>query len=77
MRLDDLNFRFCDSVMNHLSAYMMLKHKRVLPTYSLSVFLAFDEGEYRHSGDAAGSSAEQLYTKPMIAKILSSGPPVT
>jgi hypothetical protein len=72
-----LSFGFCDGVMNHLYSYMLLEHDRVPPDFSYSVFLAFDEGEYQHRGDPEDSSPEDLYTKPMIAEILTSDAQVT
>ena len=72
-----LSFSVCDGVMNHLYSYMLLQHDRVPPHFSYSVFLAFDEGEYYHSDDPAGSSPEDLYTKPQIAEILAADAQVT
>lgn len=42
----------------------------IVPALVLSVYQAFDEGEYVHSGDTSDVDAESKYTKPMIAAIL-------
>ena len=67
-----LSYTFCDGAMNNLFAFMTLQMTEdPLPDYSYSVFLAFDAGEYYHREDSRNSSPEELYTKPMIADILS------
>ena len=35
-----------------------------------AVFLAFDDGEYHHQRDPAGSDPVQLYTRPQIEAVL-------
>jgi hypothetical protein len=72
----ELDFGFCDGVMNHLYGMLMTRDEPV-PDYTYSVFLAFDEGEYQHRDDPEDSSPEELYTKPMIAEILASDAQVT
>jgi hypothetical protein len=72
-------YTFCDSAMNALFAFTtnrIVDHpsKDFLPDYSYSVYLAFDEGEYRHRNDPPNVSSEELYTKPMIARIISKAP---
>jgi len=42
----------------------------VVPPLVLSVYQAFDEGEYIHPGDPPDVDAESKYTKAMIAAIL-------
>ncbi|MFL6505596.1 MAG: hypothetical protein ACJ8KC_09285, partial [Candidatus Udaeobacter sp.] len=65
-----LDFGFCDAVMNHLYAFTTKRGEEPMPPYALSVFIAFDEGEYSHPDDPAGSLPETLYTRPMIADVL-------
>ena len=65
----ELDFGFCDGVMNRLYGRLMTRDEAI-PEYTFSVFLAFDEGEYHHRDDPEDSSPEELYTKPMIADIL-------
>ena len=72
----DLPFLFCDSVANHIFSFMIAFYQKPPPEFAYSVFLAFDQGEYRRAKDPVGSSLEELYTKPMIAMILG-GEPVT
>ncbi len=73
----ELTFLFCDGVMNHLFSFMTVTHDEAPPPYTWSVFAAFDEGEYTHPSDPPGSSAEELYTKPMIAKLLADDHQIT
>lgn len=42
----------------------------IVPALVLSVYQAFDEGEYFHQGDTPDVDTESKYTKPMIAAIL-------
>jgi hypothetical protein len=42
----------------------------VVPALVLSIYQAFDEGEYVHSGDTPDVDTESKYTKPMIAAVL-------
>jgi hypothetical protein len=37
---------------------------------AFQVYIAFDEGEYLHPGDASSVIPEEKYTKPMIREIL-------
>lgn len=64
----ELDFGFCDGVMNQLFGFAMKECE--MPPYAFSVFLAFDEGEYYHPKDSRDTDPEQLYTRPAIAKIL-------
>ena len=73
----ELDFGFCDGVMNHLYAFITMRGDLPMPDYAYSVFLAFDEGEYYHTGDPPGSSPEELYTRPAIAEILTGDAQVT
>ena len=66
-------FEFCDGVVNEIYAYMLRTHEVIPSAFSMSVFLAFDDGEYAHTGDPPGPSSEELYTRPRIAEILAGG----
>ena len=67
-----LDFSFCDGAINNLYGFMMTEMTEApFPAYAYSVFLAFDEGEYHHRKDPPNASPEELYTKPMIAEIIS------
>ena len=59
----------CDAIMNAVFAYATGVLRR-FPEPMYSVFLAFDEGEYHHSGDHAGIIPEQKYTRSQLAEIL-------
>ena len=65
-----LTFAYCDGVMNHLFRCLTLEYHRPPPDYAYAVFSAFDEGEYHHPADPATASAEDLHTRPLIAKII-------
>lgn len=66
------SFEDADGAMNHLWAFLSFQKDCEIPPYFYSVYDAFDAGEYYHSGDSRDASPEQLYTKPLIAKIVSS-----
>jgi len=66
----EMAFFDCDIAANSLYSWCLLKRDHVLPEPALSVFLAFDEGEYRHSGDADDVDTEAKYTRPMIKELL-------
>ncbi|MBM3981947.1 MAG: hypothetical protein FJ304_17070 [Planctomycetes bacterium] len=69
-------FDYCDGVVNALYSYMLFHHKMVPPPFSMSVFLAFDEGEYHHTGDSRDVSPEERYTRPRITELLAGFRPV-
>jgi hypothetical protein len=73
----EIDFSFSDGVMNCLYGFITERGDLPMPPYSQSVFLAFDEGEYHHGGDPAGSDPEDLYTRPAIAEIVASDAQVT
>jgi hypothetical protein len=66
----DMNFHDCDRIVNSLHSWSITKRDRLLPETAHKVFLAFDEGEYRHRGDDHEVDAEAKYTRPMIAELL-------
>jgi hypothetical protein len=65
-----LTYLYCDGVMNHLWSFMLSGYSWEIAEYARSVYMAFDEGEYRHPNDPTDASPEVMYTKPMIAEIL-------
>jgi len=65
-----LDFGYCDAVMNNLFSLMFLGYDNVPSDFTWSVFLAFDEGEYCHSGDPKSASPEELYTRPQLLALL-------
>jgi hypothetical protein len=66
----DMNFQDCDRVVNSLHSWSVTERDCLLPEPAHQVFLAFDEGEYRHRGDDDEVDTEAKYTRPMIAKLL-------
>lgn len=64
---DELSYDFCDAVVNRLFHVAIDGEP---PDLLWSVYLAFDEGEYHHPGDAADVDPVEVYTRPMIAEIL-------
>jgi hypothetical protein len=66
---NEMSFSYCDGAMNTLVALANYD----VPTFSWSVFLAFDEGEYQHHDDSPEVDPAQIYTRPRIAEILSKG----
>ncbi|MDP5144444.1 hypothetical protein ORJ00_16970 [Rheinheimera baltica] len=72
------DFEFSDGAANWLFGFMtdevfLNSNNNTLPSPAYDVYLAFDEGEYHHKGDAEDVVAEEKYTKPRINEILSGG----
>ena len=68
-----LTFAFCDMVMDHLFRCLTAEYHEPPSDYAYSVFSAFDEGEYHHPTDPLAASAEEMYTRPLIAQIIAGG----
>ena len=66
----ELPFEFCNAVINDLFGAMTLT-KEAIPSTFWKVYLAFDEGEYRHQTDDAQVDPAEKYTRPMVSEILS------
>jgi hypothetical protein len=69
------DFDFCDGAANWLFGFMtkevfLSSNNNTIPSPAYDVYLAFDEGEYHHRGDAENIDAEEKYTKPRIDEIL-------
>lgn len=65
------NYEDCDIAMNGIFACLIdfsLFHDMLEPAYS--IFLAFDDGEYRRSKDAVSVDPGEKYTRPQIINIL-------
>lgn len=72
-----ISYEAGDRVMNSLFSAVTTeaffsRSDREIPPLVLSVYQAFDEGEYIHPDDSPEDNQERKYTKPMIAVILSS-----
>ena len=64
----EYSFGFCDMVVNYLFARGTLREDR-LPDLFMSVFLAFDSGEFYHDNNREEDPVE-MYTRPQLADIL-------
>lgn len=65
------DFEFCDDVMNSLfSAIVDLSMHEPMPEPAFSIYLAFDAGEYRRSGDPSDVYPWEKYTRPEVERIL-------
>jgi hypothetical protein len=64
---NELDFDFCDRVVNELFGAMSLQEKE--PTLFWSVFLAFDAGEFYHDEGQRIHPVDR-YTRPRIAEIV-------
>jgi hypothetical protein len=65
----DLSFEVADCALNSLSAYCS-QLDVMLPSYANDVYLAFDQGEYKHADDEVGTDPEVKYTKSQIREIV-------
>ena len=70
------DFTFCDGVANWLMSFMtgdwfLSVNENTVPSPAWDIFLAFDAGEYHHSGDDENVIPHEKYTMPEIVKILS------
>jgi hypothetical protein len=71
---NELDFGFCDQVVNEVHAVISLRDEH-RPELFWSVFLAFDAGEYYHDGNRSIDPVE-AYTRPQIAQIVQRHAPV-
>ena len=62
-----LTFEFCDAVVNDLHSVITFADK-ARPALFWKVYLAFDQGEYRHENDEPEADPVQTYTHPMVAE---------
>jgi len=66
-----LDFDFCNQVMNGLEGVVaQLAVDGETPEPALSIYLAFDAGEFRRSGEPIDICPTEKYTRPMIERIL-------
>jgi hypothetical protein len=59
------DFGFCDDILNQLQGNVLQSHED-WPNLFWDVFLAFDAGEYYHSGDDRIIDPVEKYTKPLL-----------
>ena len=62
----NLSYEVADCALNSLSMYCLSHYDVNLPSYADDVYHAFDQGEYVHANDEAGTDPEIKYTKPAI-----------
>ncbi|MBL8523972.1 MAG: hypothetical protein JNN20_09805 [Betaproteobacteria bacterium] len=67
---EKLSFEVADVAMNSLSAYALKQYDVRLPSYAWEVYLAFDQGEFRHPEDDDLIDPEEKYTRPEIQSIV-------
>ncbi len=60
----------CDNVLDHVFRCLIVDYHHAPSDYAGSVFDAFEEGEYHHPTDPLAANAEELYTRPLIARII-------
>ncbi|WP_248767253.1 hypothetical protein [Pseudomonas sp. MWU12-2345] len=66
-----LDFDFCNQVMNGLEGVVaQLAVDGETPEPALSIYLAFDAGEFKRSNDPIDVYPTEKYTRPMIERIL-------
>jgi hypothetical protein len=61
-----LDFTTADVAMNSIENYVLGTYEVTLPSFAYDVYLAFDQGEYRHKGDADTVDSAEKYTKPRL-----------
>ncbi|TLU71554.1 hypothetical protein [Lichenicoccus roseus] len=64
-----LDFNFCDVVINNLWGWSITHYKSISDELT-QVYLAFDEGEFRHVGDTPDADPAEKYTRRYIAEII-------
>jgi len=68
---DQASFAHCDTVISNLSPVILLGSERgMLSDVAWSIYLAFDEGEHRHTKDVIEIDPQERYTRPMLKKLL-------
>lgn len=68
-------YSFCDGAMNWLYGFLtdtcyLESNGNTISEFPLEVYLAFDAGEYHHSGDTESVDPVRKYTDPAIQKAL-------
>jgi hypothetical protein len=67
----EMTFAFCDAVVNDLYGVITSTDEHC-PALFWDVFIAFDEGQYYH-GNNRDEDPVEVYTRPMIARIVGAG----
>ena len=66
----NLSFDLCDGIVNGMYASFLELPLTQMPPVFYDVFLAFDAGEYDHTGDDTSVNPVEKYTNPQIRKVL-------
>ena len=69
------DYSFCDGAMNWLYGFLtdptyLESNDNTISEFPIEVYLAFDAGEYHHSGDDDSVDPVRKYTDPAIEKVL-------
>ena len=65
----ELDFTFCDAVINDLFGRVMTPAREPAPSLFWQVYLAFDAGEF-YRPNKRDENPVEVYTRPLIAKIV-------
>lgn len=66
-----ISYETGDNIMNGLfTAIVELSTDEEMPQPAFDIYLAFDDGEYHHSGDSEHIQPSERYTKPYLTEIL-------
>ncbi len=65
-----VSFTYADSVMNGIHLAILMGPDGIESEFAWEVFLAFDAGEYLHTGDSDEVDSEEKYTKPLLLEAL-------
>lgn len=66
-----IDFEYADAVMNGLFEVITLGHPtKFASDTAWSIYLAFDDGEWRHSGDSERIDPVEKYTRPQLVMIV-------
>ncbi len=69
-----LGFGAADAAINNLYCYALRPPELEPGPYMLSIYRAFDDGEYAHPGDSPSISSEARYTRPQLLAIVADNP---
>ena len=61
-----MSFEVADIAMTSLNSYCLFQYDVSLPSYAQDVYVAFDQGEFKHTEDDASVDPEMKYTRPEI-----------
>ncbi|MFT0869602.1 hypothetical protein [Pseudomonas sp. CAM1A] len=69
--LGEMSFEMGDDIMNGLFTVILdLGMDEQMPQPAFNIYLAFDEGEYQHSGDSEHIKPSECYTRLQLLELL-------